>query len=62
MFLVSASAKKKKKSQDNYILRILKKYVSNNKIYFCLKKESNISFNKNVIFVFHIIFKLDFIT
>ena len=30
--------------------------------YFCLKKKSNISLNKNVIFVFHTILKLDFIT
>ena len=42
-------------------LGILKKYVSNNKIYFCLKKKSNVSLNKKVTFVFHTIFKLDFI-
>ena len=40
-----------------------------NKIYFCLKQKNNVSldkkvifFNKKVIFVFHTIFKLDFIT
>ena len=31
-------------------------------MYFCLKKESNVSLNKKVIFVFHTIFNLDFIT
>ena len=31
------------------------------KIYFCLK-EKNISLNKKAIFLFHTIFKLDFIT
>ena len=41
---------------------ILKINVSKNKIYFCLKKKSNVSLNKKVIFVFHTIFKLDFIT
>ena len=41
---------------------ILKIKVSKNKIYFCLKKKSNVSLNKNVIFVFHTILKLDFIT
>ena len=39
-----------------------KKYVSENKIYFCSRKKSNVSLNKKVIFVFHTIFKLDFIT
>ena len=33
-----------------------------NKIYFCSRKKSNVSLNKKVIFVFHTIFKLDFIT
>ena len=41
---------------------ILKINVSKNKIYFCLKKKSNVSLNKKVIFVFHTIFNLDFIT
>ena len=41
---------------------ILKINVSKNKIYFCLKKKSNVSLNKKVIFVFHTIFKLVFIT
>ena len=40
----------------------LKKYVSENKIYICSRKKSNVSLNKKVIFVFHTIFKLDFIT
>ena len=31
-------------------------------MYFCLKKKSNDSLNKKVIFVFHTIFNLDFIT
>ena len=53
-FLVSASPKK--------FLGFLKKYVSENKIYFCSRKNSNISLHKKVIFVFHTIFKLDFIT
>ena len=64
-FLVSASEKKKKKSKTNAeatkFLGILKKYVSNNKICFLLKKKSNVLFNKNVTFAFHTIFKLDFI-
>ena len=42
-------------------LGILKKYVSKNKIYFCLKKKRSVLLNKKVIFVFHMIFKLDFI-
>ena len=42
-------------------LGMLKKYVSKNKIYFCLKKKKrNNQLNKKVIFVFHTIFKLDF--
>ena len=60
-FLVSALAKKKK-CCGNEILTNLKKYVSKNKIYFCSRKKSNVSLNKKVIFVFHAIFKLDFIT
>ena len=44
------------------IFRNLKKYVSKNKIYFSLENKSNVSLNKKVIFVFHTIFKLDFIT
>ena len=40
---------------------ILKKYVSENKIYFCSRKESNVLLIKKFIFVFHTIFKLDFI-
>ena len=43
-------------------LGILKKYVSKTKIYFCLKKKRNVLLNKKVNFVFHTIFKLDFIT
>ena len=49
-FLVSASAKKN--AEVMKFLGILKKYVSENKIFFV---------NKKVIFVFHTIFKLDFI-
>ena len=59
-FLVSASAKKN--AEVIKFLGILKKYVSKNKIYFCSRKKSNVSLNKKVIFVFHTIFKLDFIT
>ena len=56
MFLVSASGKKKKKKNaKNQIIRNLKKYVSKNKIYLCLKKKSNVSNISNI-------FKLDFIT
>ena len=33
-----------------------------NKIYFCSRKKSNVLLNKKVIFVFHTIFELDFIT
>ena len=49
-FLVSASAKKN--AEVMKFLGILKKYVSESKIFFV---------NKKVIFVFHTIFKLDFI-
>ena len=59
-FLVSASAKKDAESIK--FLGILKKYVSKNEIYFCLKKKSNTLFSKKGIFVFHTIFKLVFIT
>ena len=59
-FLVSASAIKN--AEAIKFLGILKKYVSKNKIYFCSRKKSNVSLNKKVIFVFHTIFKLDFIT
>ena len=58
-FLVSASAKKN--AEVIKFLGILKKYVSENKIQFSSKKKSNVSLNKKVIFVFHTIFKLDFI-
>ena len=54
---MSASAKKIAEA-----IGILKKYVSKSKINFCLKKKSNVLLNKKVIFVFHTIFKLDFIT
>ena len=59
-FLVSSSVKKNAKAIK--FLGILKKYVSKNKIYFCLKKKSNVSLNKKVIFIFNMILKLDFIT
>ena len=57
--LVSASAKKN--AEIIKFLGILKKYVSENKIYFCSRKKSNISLNKKAFFVFHTIFKPDFI-
>ena len=52
----------KKNAEVIKVLGKLKKYVSESKIYFCLRKKSNVSLNKKVIFVFHTIFKLDFIT
>ena len=52
---------KKKNAKAIKFLEILKKYVSKNKIYFCLKNKSNVSLNKKVIFFFHKIFKLGFI-
>ena len=42
-------------------LGILKKYISENKIYFCSGKKCNVSLDKKVVFLFHTIFKLDFI-
>ena len=56
-FSVSA----KKNAEVIKFLGILKKYISENKKSFCSRKKSNVSFNKKVIFVFHTIFKLDFI-
>ena len=44
-FLVSASEKNVKGIK---FLEILKKYGSKNKIYFCLKKKSNVLLNKNI--------------
>ena len=59
-FLVSASAKKN--AEVIKFLGILKKYVSENKIYFCSRKKINVLLNKKVIFIFHTIFNLDFVT
>ena len=56
-FLVSASANKN--AEAIKYSGILKKYVSKNKKYFCLKKKRNIPLNKKVNFAFHTIFKLD---
>ena len=53
---------RKKNEEAIKFLRILKRYVSKNKIYFCFKKKGNVSLIKKAIFVFHTIFKLDFIT
>ena len=53
---------KKKNAETIKFLGTLENHVSENKIYFCLKKKSNVSLNKKVIFVFHTIFNLDFIT
>ena len=58
-FLVYALAKKNAKAIK--FLGILKKYDSKKKIFFCLKKKSNVSLNKKVIFLIHVIFKLEFI-
>ena len=52
----------KKNAEVIKFLGFLKKYVSENKIYFCSRKKSNVLLNKKVFFVFHTIFKLDFIT
>ena len=52
----------KKNAEVIKFFGILKDYVSENKIYFCSRKKSNILLNKKVIFVFHTIFKVDFIT
>ena len=52
----------KKNAEVIKFLGILKKHISENKICFCSKKKSNVSLNKKVIFVFHTIFKLDFVT
>ena len=57
-FLVSVSAKN---AEVMKFLGILKKYVSEKKIYFCSRKKSNFLLNKKVTFVFHTIFNLDFI-
>ena len=51
----------KKNAEEIKFLGILKK-MSPGINWFCLKKKSNVSINKKVIFVFHMIFKLDFIT
>ena len=59
-FLVSVSAKKN--AEVIKFCGIFKNCVSENKIYFYSRKKSNISLNKKVIFVFHTIFKVDFIT
>ena len=53
---------RQKNAEVNKLLGILQKYVSENKLYFCSRKKSNVMLNKKVIFVFHTIFKLDFIT
>ena len=59
-FSICLHKKKIKKNEEAAkFLGILKKYVfKNNKIYFSLKKKSNVWLNKKVIFVFHTIFKL----
>ena len=57
-FLVSVSAKN---AEVIKFLGILKKYVSEKKIYFSSRKKSNFLLNKKVTFVFHTIFNLDFI-
>ena len=59
-YLVSASARKDAEAIG--FLGILRKHVYKNKIYFCLKKKSNVLLYKIIIFVFHKIFKLDFVT
>ena len=61
-FSICLSKRKKKNAEVIKFLKILKKYVSENKIHFSSRKRNNFSLNKKVIFVFHAIFKLDFIT
>ena len=51
----------KKNAEVIKFLGILKKYVSDNKIYFCPIKKSIFLLNKKIIFVFHTIFRSDFI-
>ena len=58
-FLLSASVKKN--TEAIKFLGIFKNYVFKNKIYFCLKKTMFPSIKK-LFFVFHTIFKLDFVT
>ena len=60
-FSICLSKRKKKKAEVIKFLKILKKYVSENKIYFSSRKKSKFLLNKKIIFVFHTIFKLDFI-
>ena len=62
LFFSICLGKKKKNAETIKFLGTLENHVSENKIYFCLKKKSNVSLNKKVIFIFHTIFKLDFIT
>ena len=58
-FLVPALAKKN--AEVIKFLAILRKYVPKNEISFCSRKKSNVLLHKKVIFIFHTIFKLDFI-
>ena len=58
-FLVPTSTEKN--TEVIKFLGIIKKYVSENQIYFCSGKKNNVSLNKRVIFVFGTTFKLDFI-
>ena len=51
----------KKNAEIIKFLGILKKYVSENKMYFYSRKKSNVLLNKKAFFVFHTIFKPDFI-
>ena len=63
VFSICFGQKKKKTEQAIKFLGILtKNIVSMNKIYFCWEEKSDVSVNKKVIFDFHTIFKLDFIT
>ena len=49
--LFSICHRKKKYAEPIKFFRISKRYISNN--IFCLKKTSNVSLNKKVIFLFH---------
>ena len=49
---ISICLRKKKKNAEAIKFLIIKKHVFKNKMYFCLKKKSNVLLNKKVIFIF----------
>ena len=62
LFVFGICLHKSKYAERIKFLGILKQYVSKNKKYFRLKLKTNVLLNKKTIFVFHTIFKADFIT